>query len=330
MVAKSQDSITEVVKASVLPDLRKAIRESIFQVLEDMVKEGNALPKDTGSQTGKKQPPTDLGLRTSDIGHRTSDIGPSKGRYLYCIADGNESIGFGKIGIEDNEVYTIPFDDLCAVVHNCSPKAYQSEDQEIVKAWVLAHQKVVDTAWERFGTVIPIGFDTIIKGDGVIDPEENMRNWLRDDYKNLKGKIKKLKDKAEYGVQIIWDSKVIAEKTAEENPEAKKLQEEIKSKPRGMAYMYRQKLEGLLKKDMEKKADHNFKQFYERIKPYVDDLKVDKTKKIEDKNKQMLMNLACLLPSDQSKELGEELEKIETLEGFSVRYTGPWAPYSFV
>ena len=57
---------------------------------------------------------------------------------------------------------------------------------------------------------------------------------------------------------------------------------------------------------------------------------MDKTKKTEDENKQMLMNLSCLLTKDGSRRLGDELEKIASVEGFFVRYTGPWPPYSFV
>ena len=75
-------------------------------------------------------------------------------RYLYCIVKGNEEITLGNIGIEGSRVYTISYEDLCAVVHNCPPKPYKSEDNEVVKKWVMAHQKVIDTAWERFGTVL--------------------------------------------------------------------------------------------------------------------------------------------------------------------------------
>ncbi len=252
------------------------------------------------------------------------------GRYIYCVVEGSEGVNLGRVGIEGNEVYTIPYKDLCAVVHSCPPSPYQSEDEEVVKNWVLAHQKVVDAALERFGTVVPIGFDTIIKGDAGADPEENMKIWLKEDYENLKAKMDKVRDRAEYGVQVFWDAKVMAQKIVQENHEIKKLDQEIKSKPRGMAYMYRQKLGDILKKEVEKRADRYFKELYERIKPYVDDLKVEKTKKTEDENKQMLMNLSCLLPTYESKELGDELEKIDALEGFSVRYTGPWPPYSFV
>lgn len=250
-------------------------------------------------------------------------------RYLYCIADSAEKVNFGNIGIEGSEVYTIPYQDLCAVVHNCPPEPYKSEDNEVVKKWVMAHQKIVETAWERFGTVLPLGFDTIIKGEEGTAPDENMKKWLKGDYENLRQKLGKLKDKAEFGVQVFWDPKIISEGLIETNPEIKKLNEEIKSKSKGLAYMYKKKLENLLKKEMEVEAERHFKDFYERIKKCVDEIKVEKTKKLEE-DKQMLMNLSCLLPKEKSKMLGEGLENIKNMEGFFVRFTGPWPPYSFV
>jgi len=253
----------------------------------------------------------------------------AEARYLYCIADSAEKVNFGNIGIEDSEVYTIPYQDLCAVVHNCSPEPYKSEDNEVVKKWAMTHQKVIDTAWERFGTVLPLGFDTIIKGEEGITPDGNMKKWLKGDYENLRQKLGKLKDRAEFGVQVFWAPKIISKGLIETNPEIKKLNEEIKSKSKGLAYMYKQKLENLLKKEIEKEADRYFKDFYERIKRCVDEIKVEKTKKLEE-DKQMLMNLSCLLPKEKSKILGDELEKINNTEGFSIRFTGPWPPYSFV
>ena len=323
IVARNEDSIREVVKTSVLPELRKAIQEAISQVLEKMIEEENTLPKDTRSQTEKKPPTTD---------HRplSTDPGPPQGRYLYCIADSSEAVSLGNVGIEENEVYSIPYKDLCAIVHNCPARPYESEDKEIVKGWVLSHQKVVDAAWEKLGTLIPIGFDTIIQGNAAIEPEENMKKWLGDDYDNLKAKMEKIRGRAEYGVQLFWDRKTMAEKISDESPEIKALNEEIKSKPKGVAYMYRQKLEALLRKEIEDRADRYFKEFYGKIAPHAVDIHVEKTKKTEDEDKQMLLNLSCLLPKKGSKGLGEALEKIDALEGFSVRYTGPWPPYSFV
>jgi len=259
-----------------------------------------------------------------------------EGRYLYCVADSGEKAHLGKIGLDDKEVYTIPYVNLCAVVHNCPSEPYKSEDREVVKRWVITHEKVVEVAWEKFGTVLPLGFDTIIKGEENISPEENIKNWLKQDHVKLKEKIDKIRGKAEYGVQIFWDHKFIAEEIAKANEEIRNLNQDIKSKPKGMAYMFRYKLENLLKKEMEKKADYYFKGFYARIKKCVFEIRVEKTKKMSDfgscgdEKRQMFMNLSCLVDKEKSRELGEELEKINEEEGFAVRFTGPWPPYSFV
>jgi hypothetical protein len=93
--------------------------------------------------------------------------------------------------------------------------------------------------------------------------------------------------------------------------------------------MYKEKLEKAVKAEMDKLADEWFKDFYDRIKGHTDDIVVEKTKKM-DKDKVMLLNLSCLMARGNVDSLGEELEKIDNMEGFSVRFTGPWPPYSFV
>jgi hypothetical protein len=250
-------------------------------------------------------------------------------RYLYCVADSSVQSGLGKIGLAGKEVYTIPFLDLCAVVHNCPSEPYKSENSETVRNWVVTHEKVVEIAWGKFGTVLPVGFDTIIKSEEDISPEENIKNWLKEDYANLKEKMDKIRGKAEYGVQIFWEPGFVADEIGKTNEEIKNLNQDIESKSKGAAYMFRHKLENLLKKEMEKKADIYFKGFYAGIRKCVDEIRVEKTKKTDEKN-QMLINLSCLVDKERSKELGEELERIDRMEGFVVRFTGPWPPYSFV
>lgn len=335
----SEDIVKEAVKTLLLPELRAATRDAISRVVEDMVKEAPKI-EETSPLSASITPQESAGIQETELVappeaeiSASSEVGAcpkrdNDGKYLYCVAEGSERISLGKIGIEGNEVYTIPYKDFCAVVHNCPAEPYKSEDNEVVKSWIMAHQKVVNIAWEKFGTVLPLGFDTIIQGNEDTDPDENMKNWLREDYESLREKMEKVRGKEEYGVQVFWDPKVIAHKIVQRNEEIQKLEKEMKSKPKGAAYMYKQKLEGAIKKEMEAKADQYFKDFYNQTKKHVDDLRVEKTKEI-DKDKQMLMNLSCLVCKDKSKELGEELEKINKMEGFSVRFTGPWPPYSF-
>ena len=344
ILAENDASIEEMVRTSLLPQLRVTVREEITNTLSELLErdskalkrpvpikenphtESTPSPVPDNSAIRNPRPPRLSEPQARDGGQAQSAIG----LYLYCIADGGQETTLGNTGIDENEVYTIPFGDLSAVVHDCTAEPYHSDDHDKVKAWVLIHQKVVDAAWEKFGTVIPVGFDTIIQGKEDGDPKKNMKKWIEDDYDNLTSKLAKIQGKAEYGVQIFWETKIMANKISDESLEIKQLREEIITKPKGIAYMYRQKLEELLKNELANKADQYFQEFYEEIKAYTDDLRVEKTKKAEDEGQQMLLNLSCLLPRDQNEKLGEALEKIDGREGISVRYTGPWPPYSFV
>lgn len=253
-------------------------------------------------------------------------------RYLYCIASSRMRINFGKIGIENNEVYTINSKDLCALVHNCPPMPYLSEDKEKVKSWLIGHEKVVETAWEKFGTVLPFSFETIIRGDEHRNAESNIKKWLNDEYIILKQKLDKIRDKAEFGIQIYWDSKIVRKKLTEISGGIKNLKKgdtSNTSKSKGLDSKNRQKRDNLIRRQMEVKAEKYSKYFYERIRKCVDEVKVEKSKRSED-GKQMLLSLSCLLPKEKSKVLGGELKKINKREGFFVRFTGPWPPYSFV
>lgn len=246
-----------------------------------------------------------------------------RGRYLYCIAEGNANEDFGGIGIDGNRVYTVPFKDVSAVVHSCKAEAYNSKDNETVKKWIISHQHVVDRAMEKHGTVIPLGFDTIIKGD-----EKKMLEWLEKDYDNIKNKIGKVKGKKEYGVQVFVDEKIISNKLVEKNEEIKKMKEKIETMQKGAAFMFQKKMEGLIKNIIENEEKKMFDDFYKKIKNSSDDVKNGKNRDAEDKK--MILNASVLLKNENVKMFGDKLDEIGKKEGVSVRFVGPFAPYSFV
>lgn len=253
----------------------------------------------------------------------------SKGLYLYCVADSTEKASLGRVGLDGAEAYTVPCQDICAVVHRCPTEPYESRDQEVVRGWVLTHQRVVEAAWRRWGTVLPSTFDTIFQDKDDGDAERTVIEWLASEYDNLRAKIARVRGKAEYGVQVSWDPEVIGQRLTQTNHDLATLTEEIRSKPSGTAYLHREKLKDLLRREMETEANRCSQDFYSRIREHVDDLRVDRTKKGE-KGQQMILNLSCLVSKEQTSDLGVELELITNIEGFLVRFTGPWPPYSFV
>jgi hypothetical protein len=254
-------------------------------------------------------------------------VSQNRARYVYCITEGDEESSLGSTGIDGSEVYAIPAAGLCAVVHNCPAEPYASDDEKIVERWVISHQDVVEKAMKRYGTVLPMRFDTIIPDTDGVSAEQNIRKWLNDEGIGFKKRLDDLRGKEEYGVQIFWEPGTVASILSKTRPEIVQLDEEIRAKPKGLAYMYRQRLERLLKEEVEKEAEHSFRDFYHRIRGCAATIKVERTKKEQDK--QMLMNLSCLIPRGGIGALANELEKIDSMDGFSVRFTGPWPPYSF-
>jgi len=254
----------------------------------------------------------------------------NRGRYIYGVAAGVKAVSLGPIGIEGNEVYTIPCGGFCAVVHSCPAEPYQSGDEETVKKWVRTHQGVLDEAKKALGTVIPMGFDTILQSkDEVISHDQVVKDWLKGDSERLQSVLEKIKGRDEYGVQIFYAPGLVVKQISDESQEIRKIREEMASKSSGTAYLYKQKVERTVKAEIERLANDWFKDFYARVKRHCDDIVVEKTRKA-DRNKIMLLNLSCLVARKKVDNLGEELEKINNTEGFSVHFSGPWSPYSFV
>ncbi|MBU2536495.1 MAG: GvpL/GvpF family gas vesicle protein [Chloroflexi bacterium] len=254
----------------------------------------------------------------------------NKGRYVYGVSAGDKEVRLGAIGIDGSEVYTIPYGDISAIVHDCSTKPYQSTDDEMVRNWVRTHQSVLDATGEQLGVVIPLGFDTILQPrDDATSPDQVVRDWLKLDYARLREVMRKIEGKNEYAVQVSYEPGLIVKQISEQSEEIGKIKEEMATKSPGMTYMYKQKLERAVKAETEQLADEWFNDFYGRIKKHTDDIVVEKTKKLNT-GKVMLLNLSCLVSREKVDSLGKELGKINNMDGFSVHFSGPWPPYSFV
>lgn len=250
------------------------------------------------------------------------------GRYVYGIVEFPERFSLGRIGLDEQEVYILPCEGLGAVVHDCSATPYVSEDEHAIRGWAVRHQAVVDAVIRKFGMVLPMRFGTIIRDTEKGSAEENIRAWLTSERDEFRGTINRLRGHDEYGVQIFWDPAVIAKSLSKDHPEIAKIEADMRSGPSGLAYMQKLKLGKLVKREMEKQAEAFFKDFYRRIKERSSEVKVEPIKKGSDKP--MLANLSCLVRRGAVQSLANELEEINSMKGFSVRFTGPWPPYSFV
>ena len=250
-----------------------------------------------------------------------------QGCYLYCVADGGEEANLGRVGLEGREVYTIPYADISAVVHSCPAQPYQSQDRQVIEAWVVAHHRVVNLAWERWGTVLPMTFDTIIAGETETEARGNVQAWLGQEYSNLQSKLARVRGKAEFGIQVFWEPETRVGPIQEDSPPVAPCPPGEGSP--GRAYLSRLALERRQNREFETMAQQRCQELCRCLQGLVDALRVESTRKAGP-GLLTLMNLSCLVAKDRASSLKEELERVQEREKMQVRLTGPWPVYSFV
>jgi len=249
-------------------------------------------------------------------------------RYLYCIARGHEELQLGSIGIEEKSVYTIPHRGITAIVHSCSPTPYDTKNNAMAEGWVLEHSYVIDHAMKKFGTVLPFSFDVIIRGG-----DEAIQGWLDQNYERLQKELERLADRAEYSVQIFYDYDRYASKVLNDNNDLQSLKEKIDEQSRGKAYLLQRNLDLKLKDAVSSCMKKLAEQFGQEIGSIADEVKAEERHSFvpeKYRDKMLMAAFSCLVQKDKVDPLGLALEKINCLDGLAVRFTGPWAPFSFV
>lgn len=255
----------------------------------------------------------------------------NEARYLYSVArtgENNDHVRLGNIGIGKNEVYIVPFKDIGAVVHACEEKPYRTEDRKLAEDWVLEHSYVIDQATRMFGTVLPFSFDIIIKGN-----DEAVKGWLSRDYESLEGELLRMQGTAEYSIQIYCDPAYLEKMVLVHNQDLQDLMSRIEKEPKGKAYLLKRNLDLKMKDRAFSEAAKLAEGFSGKIKPLAEELKIaGKSSWAEEKykDKKLVASFCCRVSDEAIKELGEALDEINGKEGYYVRFTGPWAPFSFV
>lgn len=251
----------------------------------------------------------------------------AEGRYIYCIVNGATKLSMGNIGIEKTEVCTVPCRDIAAIVHSCRSQPYESKDLKKVMEWVCSHNHVIDEATEHFGTVLPFSFDAIVKGN-----DDAIRNWLNKDYEKLKHELERLKDKAEYTVHIFCDQEKLIDRILDEDQTLKRLKEKMEKLPKRTSYLLHRKFELMVKDAYNALRGRLAEEFASKIKGSVEEMRIEKkvSRAPEShKDEKLIAAFSCLIGKNKVKSVGEVLGKINQ-EGYLVRFTGPWAPFSFV
>ena len=114
-----------------------------------------------------------------------------QGKYLYCVIPCSQKKSFGNIGINNNEVYTIPYRDIAAVVSDSPVKDYEMTEDN-----TRTHETVLRQVMQEH-TVAPAEFGTTIKNERIL------RHLLRKAYDPTRECLKLVHDMVELGVKAV-------------------------------------------------------------------------------------------------------------------------------
>jgi hypothetical protein len=118
-------------------------------------------------------------------------MGKEEGKYFYCAIMSSEKKHFGKIGMENSEVYTIPHRDIAAVVSD-SPMI----DYELSEDYTKKHEEVIRQVMSEY-SVLPTEFGTVIKNEIIL------KRLLKKAYELTKDSLRMVDNMVELGVKAV-------------------------------------------------------------------------------------------------------------------------------
>ncbi|MFH1239916.1 MAG: GvpL/GvpF family gas vesicle protein [Candidatus Diapherotrites archaeon] len=226
--------------------------------------------------------------------------------YLYCAVNERSEKSFGHIGFQEQEVYAVPYKTISVVVQSCSAKELRNKRQTEL---AINHQYIIDLVMREFNEVIPFNAAIAVKN------KKNLNKVLSLKYKKIKSELAEKKDKREYGIQIFYSPLYLKEKAG------------VLTSVKSFVLQQEQK------RNLSMHKEAKYKTFLlNELRELIDEIKVNSAFRasIEDlRDKRILLNLSCLVHKDNAKKLEEKLAEINNKKEFTVKFNGPWAPYSF-
>jgi len=121
----------------------------------------------------------------------------AEGKYFYCVIPYDGEKSFGNIGINDDEVYTIPFRDIAAVVSDSPMKDYELTEDNTKR-----HEAVIRQVMEEH-TVVPVEFGTTIKNERILG------RLLKKAYDPARECLKLVDNTVELGVKTVLNEDIV-------------------------------------------------------------------------------------------------------------------------
>ncbi|MDO9028195.1 MAG: GvpL/GvpF family gas vesicle protein [Candidatus Roizmanbacteria bacterium] len=240
-----------------------------------------------------------------------------EGKYIYCIIASNEAQSFGTLGIGDrgDEVYTVSFNGLGAVVSNSPIKKYPLSRENLIP-----HERAIEEVMKTY-TVLPVRFVTIA------EDEEKVKKILEIEHDRFVDSLKNMEGKKELGLKTIFKEDVIYKDILERYEDIRVLKEKIAALPSEKTYYQRMEIGERVKAALEKEKEKCKEDILNTLLSLAVEVKTNNTY-----GEMMIINAAFLVEKHREAEFDQKVEELNTKYGDKIKfkYVGTLPPFNFV
>lgn len=264
------------------------------------------------------------GITAADGASGTDHV-PSK-LYVYAIVSAG---GYAPTvtGIDGSPLHVVgDVEGPRAVVHTHSGGPYDGPDED-VKRWILEHSEVIEDGWKGARSVLPVSFNVIVRPDvdSGASATAQLEGWLEGTKSALSKRLDELRGTSELRVEISLDRSTFVDS----NDEIRGMKSDMADRPAGVRRLLEKRLEKTEKELADRTADDLYPAMRARIAEQCVDIEEYRTPPRETGQTPILM-ASCLVTDPGIQNLGAELTAIQNEQpAITIRFLGPWPPYSF-
>ncbi|MFP3394931.1 GvpL/GvpF family gas vesicle protein [Brevibacterium sp. SIMBA_078] len=246
--------------------------------------------------------------------------------YVYAVVAGGDYTP-AVTGIDGSALHMVGRDTgPRAVVHRHTRGPFDGPDDS-VRRWVLEHSEVIDDAWQNSPALLPVSFNVIVRSDPETEATatQQLEHWLDDSAETLSRRLEELRDTSELRVELSLDGSLLEEVDSEVGD----MRMEMESRPAGVRRLLEKRLEKTEKEIIDRAADRIYPEIRARIAAHCLDIEEHRSTSRESGLTPVIM-ASCLVRGTEITALGAELTALKKAQpALSIRFLGPWPPYSF-
>ncbi|AXI07809.1 gas vesicle protein GvpL [Oceanobacillus zhaokaii] len=238
-------------------------------------------------------------------------------------------------GLDDeSEVYSLPFEEIEAVVCELDPVEYgekelekKTNDVKWLHQKAFHHHEALMKLYEKY-PIIPMKFCTIYSG------QASLKNTIETNQSHMAKLLSNIADKEEWILKIYCEPEKVKETVTNYNETIEAKKEEIAAMSPGRQYLEKRRLDQLIDQEAEKEKHAFSEEIHDELAALSVDTEVKKNwnKDVTGREEEMCWNSVYMLEKfavDEFKSVIKKLQEKWAESGWHFEVTGPWPSYHF-